>query len=362
LKVASIDKNPKLGGRSRESWAIENYLGYSQGIRGKNLYDEGTEQAAKFGAHIAPNSNVATLEHLDDGRYCVITYKGERFAAPSVVIASGLEAIKSPTFDKHEGKGITYGMPANVLRAKSRSFGKGHGNVALVGGGNSAGQAALKLSKYNGVKVHMIVRSNLTKSMSAYLISQIHANPNIVVHENTEIAETMGKSQLTHLKFKNGNTLPVNHLFAYIGAKPRKSSFAKDLIEHDERGFIKTGHMVGSKMAYETSAPGIFAIGDIRSGSAKRVSNAVGDAGNVIQNVHEFMAKRPTTKTYSNRDYNFAVNQPDNPCKYPWQKAADGSLCGKRASLAPKIKKFAGFDMSRIGSNIVIPKVNSQSL
>ena len=289
------------GGQAGSSSKIENYLGFPTGLSGQELVARAIAQTEKFGAKIMVAHSVA---RLDCGRrpYRVILDNGTTIAARSVVIASGAQYNKPPILNLHqfEGRGIYYGatyMESQLCEGE---------DVVVVGGGNSAGQAAVFLSQ-TARKVYMLVRSgNLSDSMSRYLIQRIEENPGIELHFKTEIVGLEGDAQLERVTWKDKATGEasvhnIRHVFIMAGASPR-TEWLKGCLALDNRGFILTGRDLNGAAAstwklsrspqmLETSLPGIFAVGDARSGSVKRVASAVGEGSIAVYLVHRALAE-----------------------------------------------------------------------
>jgi thioredoxin reductase (NADPH) len=289
------------GGQAGSSSKIENYLGFPTGLSGQELVARAIAQTEKFGAKIMVAHSVA---RLDCARrpYKVILDNGNKIAARSVVIASGAQYNKPPILNlpQFEGRGIYYGatyMESQLCEGE---------DVVVVGGGNSAGQAAVFLSQ-TARKVYMLVRSgNLSDSMSRYLIQRIEENPGIELHFKTEIVGLEGDAQLERVTWKDKATGEasvhnIRHVFIMAGASPR-TEWLKGCLALDNRGFILTGRDLNGAAAstwklsrspqmLETSLPGIFAVGDARSGSVKRVASAVGEGSIAVYLVHRALAE-----------------------------------------------------------------------
>lgn len=340
LKVGIIDSEKHLGGHARDSWAIENYPGFPKGITGKKLFDNMANQAGKFGAAMIVDATASRLNRLKDGGYVVTMKDGRQVKATNVILSTGLDYTRVPTLDKFIGNGVYYGMPKDIL--SSSRLRAGEGNVAIVGGGNSAGQAALHLAELKGLHVSLLVRSNIEKSMSGYLIDRLKQCNNVDIISGVTIKKSNGdnNNNLKSLTLSNGKTLNLNCVFVYAGAQPR-TNWLKGAVALDDKGFVKTFHDVNATLPYETSLPGVFAIGDVRAGSTKRISGAVGEGAAALQMVHTYRATQaavPAAPTIDadvpRKPFPQKYVQP-NQCRYPWQKAADGTRCGKRASLYP---------------------------
>lgn len=282
------------GGQAGTSSKIENYLGFPTGISGQALAGRAQVQAQKFGARLAISRAVVGIQ-CDELPY-TINLEGEaRVRARALVIASGASyrTLNVPHYADYEGKGIHYAataMEANLCRNQE---------VVLVGGGNSAGQAAMFLSR-SVACVHMLVRGpGLSATMSDYLVQRIKASPRISLHTNSEIISLEGDPSLQNISWQNRRderTTRVNagNLFVMIGAVPN-SNWLNGCIELDDKGFVLTGQFYGSEpqpglSPYATSRPGIYAVGDVRSGSVKRVASAVGEGSVVVQAIHQYLA------------------------------------------------------------------------
>jgi thioredoxin reductase (NADPH) len=277
------------GGQAGTSSRIENYLGFPTGISGQALAARAFIQAQKFGAKFAVSRAVRRLEcgtepigiELEDGW---------RLRARAVVVASGARYKKLGLCNekRFEGAGIHYAATAIEARFC------GETEVAVVGGGNSAGQAAVFLSR-TASHVHVLVRSEgLAATMSDYLVQRIAASPKITLHSFTEIAELHGADVLDAVTWVNRQTgaretRPIAHVFVMIGADPN-TAWLNGCVALDSRGFIVTGADAGVAGNLATSHPGVFAVGDVRSGSVKRVASAVGEGAMAVTQVHGFLA------------------------------------------------------------------------
>jgi thioredoxin reductase (NADPH) len=290
------------GGQAGSSSKIENYLGFPMGISGQELAARAAAQAQKFGAKVLVASGVTKLT-CERRPYELNTEYGQTIRARTVVIASGA-AYNKPKIEnlaKFEGQGIYYG--ATYIEAQLC----GHEEIIVVGGGNSAGQAAVYLSQ-TASKVHMLVRSSrLSDTMSRYLIQRIEENPAIEMHYRTEIVGLEGDTQLERLTWQDKNTgekstHDIRHVFIMAGASPR-TEWLQGCVALDSKGFILTGRDLDPLMPslkwplprvpqmLETSLPGVFAVGDVRAGNVKRVASAVGEGSISIYLVHRVLAE-----------------------------------------------------------------------
>ena len=290
------------GGQAGSSSKIENYLGFPLGISGNELAGRAAAQAQKFGAKVLIADRVTRL-NCDRHPYELTVDSGQVIRARTVVIASGAQYNKPKieNLTQFEGQGIYYG--ATYIEAQLC----GKDDVIVVGGGNSAGQAAVYLSQ-NAGKVHMLVRSaQLSDTMSRYLIQRIEENPAIEMHYCTEIVGLAGGTQLEQVSWQNKNTGEtsthnIRHVFIMAGASPH-TDWLKGCVLLDNKGFILTGRdldplshsfnwpLPRAPQMLETSLPGVFAVGDIRAGNVKRVASAVGEGSISIYLVHRALAE-----------------------------------------------------------------------
>ena len=291
------------GGQAGTSSRIENYLGFPMGISGQELAGRALAQAQKFGANMMIARTAERLQ-CDRRPYQVILEEGTPLPTRSIVLAAGAQYNKPPIpkLSQFEGNGVYYGATAMESQL---CVGE---DVVVVGGGNSAGQAAVYLSG-KARKVHMLVRSGkLADTMSRYLIWRIEGNAAIELHYNTEIASVDGDGHLECISWRDGNSgqiVPndIRHLFVMTGASPR-TGWLEGCLALDNKGFVLTGHdldratleqkawpLSRPPQLLETSLPGVFAVGDIRAGNVKRVASAVGEGSIAIHLVHQALAE-----------------------------------------------------------------------
>jgi thioredoxin reductase (NADPH) len=290
------------GGQAGSSSRIENYLGFPMGISGQELAGRAAAQAQKFGAKVLIANNVTRL-NCERRPYELSVDCGQVIRARTVVIASGAQYNKPKieNLTKFEGQGVYYG--ATYIEAQLC----GKDDAIVVGGGNSAGQAAVYLSQ-NAGKVHMLVRSNqLSDTMSRYLIQRIEENPAIDLHYCAEIVGLEGDTQLERVTWQDkitGETSvhDIRHLFIMTGGSPR-TEWLQGCVALDGKGFILTGRdldpvvhdykwpLTRVPQMLETSLPGVFAVGDVRAGNVKRVASAVGEGSIAISLVHRVLAE-----------------------------------------------------------------------
>jgi len=291
------------GGQASTSSKIENYLGFPTGISGRELAQRAFVQATKFGAEVAAPREVVGLD-VGSRPYTLDTGGGQSVRGRTVVISTGAKYRRLPIANAggFEGRGIYFG--ATFMEARMCSSEE----VVIVGGGNSAGQAAVFLSQH-AKHVHVVIRSeSLEHSMSKYLIHRIDASPRITLHPRTEITALFGDEvleaiELTDNRSGESRRADIRHAFIFIGATPNTGWLPPE-ISLDERGFVRTGRDLepgdlapdgwpGRRQPYllETSVPGVFAAGDVRSGSTKRVASAVGEGSIAVSFIHQVLAE-----------------------------------------------------------------------
>lgn len=293
LSVIVLDERA-MGGQAGASSRIENYLGFPTGISGQALAGRAFNQAVKFGAEIAVPLGVKALDCTAE-RIALDLVGGQQLLARAIVVASGARYRRPAIANlaEFEGRGISYWASPIEARLCAGE------EVALVGGGNSAGQAIVFLAPQVR-HLHLIVRRSLSETMSQYLIDRIAALPNVQIHVGSEVVALEGDpaTGLESAEFRNladgtSRRLALHHLFLFIGADPN-TDWLKDCVDTDDKGFIVTG---GGARSLETSLPGVFAIGDVRAGSTKRVAAAVGEEAAVVAQIHALLAERSTTET-----------------------------------------------------------------
>jgi thioredoxin reductase (NADPH) len=294
LSVLVLDCR-SFGGQAGASSRIENYLGFPTGITGMALMARAYNQAQKFGAEMAIPAEVTGLQAPDGvnaGRFILVLSDDERVSARSVVIASGARYRRLDVADleKFEASSVHYW--ASPLEAKLCAGQE----LALVGGGNSAGQAAVYLAS-QAAKVWLLVRGpDLNASMSHYLVDRITGLANVEVVTRSQIRGLEGDGgTLEAIRWHQGASgkevrRPIRHLFLFIGADPNTDWLSGSGVALDAKGFVLTGADAGDRQPLETSRPGVFAIGDVRSSSVKRVAAAVGEGAQVVAALHEFLA------------------------------------------------------------------------
>jgi thioredoxin reductase (NADPH) len=293
-----------LGGQAGTSSRIENYPGFPAGLSGFELASRILVQADKFGAHTAVPQEAIGLQRREDGRFLIELSAGGEVTARSVIVASGARyrRLDVAGLERFEGESVHYAATeAEAQRCEGEE-------VAVIGGGNSAGQAALFLAGRTR-RVYLLIRGDdLGKSMSRYLVDRITNAGNIDLLANTEVRELLGEDRLDGVVVGDNRSgarraLRVRALFAFIGAEAN-TGWLKGAVELDERGFVLTGRELDGSafdedpwrelsrepFLLETSMPGIFAAGDVRSGSTKRCASAVGEGAMAVRLVHQYLA------------------------------------------------------------------------
>jgi thioredoxin reductase (NADPH) len=300
LRTAMIEKDAP-GGQAGTSSRIENYLGFPSGIAGGDLARRAVTQATRLGAELITAAEVTGIS-TEDAVKVVALSSGTSLRCHSILIASGMtiRKLNVPGYERFEGAGVYYG----AAPSEATTYAGGH--VYVIGGANSAGQAAMMFSKHVG-QVTMVVRSDsLSHKMSQYLIDQIAGTDNIEVLTNTQVVEVAGEARLERIVLRDVTTgateeRPAHAIFIFVGAVPH-SSFVGDLIATTDQGFILTGSdiFVGGStpdswtlerdpFLLETSVPGIFAAGDVREGVVRRVASAVGQGSIAISMIHKYL-------------------------------------------------------------------------
>jgi thioredoxin reductase (NADPH) len=276
-----------LGGQAGSSRRIENYLGFPAGITGTELTSRAVTQARKFNALLATPYRAISLE-AQDGRHLVRLEEEHEVAARAVLLATGAQYRRLPVENlaDYEGLSVFYaaGPPEAQLCGAAR--------VGVIGGGNSAGQAAVWLARGGALVTLLHRREDLRETMSDYLVRELDRY-GVAVRAHSEIAALHGSDgQLEAVTLASGERLPFSFLFLFLGALPC-TDWLDDVIERDDHGFVLTGPAVNADKLLEASVPGVFAAGDVRSGSTKRCATAVGEGAMAVQLVHAHLAARP---------------------------------------------------------------------
>jgi thioredoxin reductase (NADPH) len=300
LRTVLVERQA-TGGQAGQSSRIENYLGFPDGVTGSQLTDRARRQAHKFGAEVLTTRDVVGLDVRASSRAVQFADGGE-VVAHAVLLATGIayRRLDVPGAEDLTGRGLFYGSAVTEASACAGD------DIYIVGGANSAGQAAVFLSRH-ARQVTLLVRAdNLDKSMSHYLIRQIDEIPNIEVRVTTEVVAVHGDDHLEEITLCDGTTgkqetVPAGYLFVFIGAAPR-TEWLEGVLDRDQRGFVLTGPDLGGPGHHprprgfdrdpyflEASVPGVFAAGDVRANSVKRVASAVGEGAMAIQLVHSYL-------------------------------------------------------------------------
>ncbi len=285
--AALVVEDTAVGGQAGTSSRIENYMGFPTGISGTDLTWRGQVQAMKFGTRFVMPRRVEAMSRRDDGAYCLTLDDGDELCARAVLVATGVQYRRLPlaNLEALEGAGIFYSATDMEARFCART------EAVVIGGGNSAGQAAMFLSRA-AAHVHLVVRSgSLAESMSSYLMQRLEADPRVTIHYHSQVTALHGETWLEGITLKTGETerrIDTRALFIMIGAAPN-TGWLSGLAETDAKGFVLTGAGAGQGDDYATTAPGIFAVGDVRAGSVKRVASAVGEGSVVVSRIWQYL-------------------------------------------------------------------------
>ncbi len=300
LETLSLDA-VAVGGQAGASSRIENYVGFPNGISGGDLASQAAIQALRLGARLNAPCEVIGFR-VETGFHVVVLADGSEVATRTVIVASGARyrRLDVDALERFEGAGIYYA--ATEMEARDCR----DGTVVVVGGGNSAGQAAIYMSQQGNDVVLAVRRDGLTETMSHYLIERIDADPDIELATRTEVRELHGDTHLERVVLEHGGsgqrrTVSCGGLFCFIGAVPA-TSWLGECVALDRSGFVLTDRSVQDEhvdhlafagrdpLPFETSLPGVFAAGDVRHGSMKRVAAAVGEGSSAVRSVHEYLA------------------------------------------------------------------------
>jgi thioredoxin reductase (NADPH) len=301
LYTLLVDGHSQLGGQAGTSTFIENYAGFPCGVTGEDLMSKMITQMGRFGARSQAPAKIIRIERQDSGLLTLRDDDGDEYTGKTVVLAGGVQYLKLKVNNLASflGRGVTYGSPS-----LSQSY--SNQKIYVVGGANSAGQAAMHLATCENCEVHLLVRgSDVRDKMSDYLVCRLMEATNVTIHHNAEVIDVDGHGQLSGLTIRQDGDeqeVPADQLFVLIGAKP-KTNWLDGCVDRDSRGFVLAGSDLGDvarkefvntcdrqPFANETSRPGIFVAGDIRSGSTKRVAASVGDGAVTIPQVHRALA------------------------------------------------------------------------
>ncbi|MDP9369893.1 MAG: FAD-dependent oxidoreductase, partial [Chloroflexota bacterium] len=301
LKTLMVERNAP-GGQAGQSSRIENYLGFPSGLSGADLSRRALDQARRFGVEVLTPQSAEAVRVEDPYRYLRLG-NGSELACHALMIATGVayRKLEAPGIERLTGAGVYYGA------AMTEAISCRDEQVLIVGGANSAGQAAMFFSRYEGQVTLLVRGEGLAKGMSSYLIDQIAETPNIAVRPFTEVAEAHGERNLEGVTVRSTRTgetetLSASALFIFIGAQPG-TGWLDGVVERDERGFILTGRDLmrdGKRpkgwtadrdpFLLEASVPGIFVAGDVRHGSVKRVASGVGEGSIAVSFIHQYLS------------------------------------------------------------------------
>ncbi len=284
---ALVIEDIAIGGQAGTSSRIENYMGFPTGISGADLVWRGEIQAMKFGTRFAMPRRVVRLDQLEDATFCATFDNDARVRGAAVVVATGVQYRRLPIdrLEDFEGAGVYYAATETESRYCKDS------ETIIIGGGNSAGQAAMFLSR-SASHVRLLVRGrSLAASMSSYLSNRLEADPSITIEYGAEVSALHGDDHLDAVTIRDvadgtTRTIPTRALFVMVGAAPN-TEWLSDLVALDDHGFVLTGEAIGASSQYATSHAGIFAVGDVRASSVKRVASSVGEGSVVISKVWE---------------------------------------------------------------------------
>jgi thioredoxin reductase (NADPH) len=301
LRTVSLDA-VAVGGQAGSSSRIENYAGFPNGISGEDLTGRAAVQAMRLGARLNAPCEVVGLR-AESGFHVLVLADGSEIPTRAVIVASGAryQRLAMGNLERFEGAGVYYAATDLEARVCSGTA------VMVIGGGNSAGQAAIYLGQSNCSVTIAIRRDALTETMSQYLIERIEADPKIDLMTGVEVRALDGEGRLQHVTLESTatgtrQTIPCSGLFCFIGARPA-TAWLGDAVALDRDGFVLTDRQVPESSAgsssgvlpFETSVPGVFAAGDVRHGSMKRVAAAVGEGSSAVRSVHERLATQPRT-------------------------------------------------------------------
>jgi thioredoxin reductase (NADPH) len=282
-----VVESTALGGQAGASRRIENYLGFPAGVSGLELTGRAITQARKFNARTATPYRALALEPGAE-RHVVRLEDDHEIAARAVVLATGADYRRLPVADLEDYEGISVFYAAGPPEAQRG----GATRVGVIGGGNSAGQAAVWLTRGGALVTLLHRRADLRETMSDYLVLELERY-GVAVRDRSEVAALHGTDgELEAVTLRDGERLSFSFLFLFLGAVPR-TDWLGDVVARDDKGFVLTGADAGGNGLLETSVPGIYAAGDVRSGSTKRVATAVGEGAMVVRLVHERLSSVP---------------------------------------------------------------------
>lgn len=290
LRVCLIDGNEYLGGQARESNAIENYAGFPEGITGEDLMNRFASQATKFHTQIHCPMRAAKL-HVEDDIKVITAEDYTQYRARTVLLSTGLSyrRLQADNIGQYMGRGVYYGLPNGSIKHNKKC------RIVVIGGANSAGQAVLRMAQNKNAHITMLIRSAITNQMSKYLIDRIRELPNVDVQEGVSITHCEGNNTgLTHVGVSDGTKICTDSVHIFIGAMPR-TMWLEGALALDDKKFIETWGDIrgeyhvqdGTRLPFETSIRGVFAAGDVRVGSVKRIASAIGEGATALQMIHQ---------------------------------------------------------------------------
>lgn len=302
LETVVLEGKGRLGGQAGTSSLIKNYAGFPGGISGPDLMGRMTDQALEFDTRFEAPERATGIIRTDEG--LVVTTEAKEFIGRTVLLSCGVDYRKlgATNLAAYLGRGVAYGSPHMANKYDDKK-------LFVVGGANSAGQAAVHLSQFTNCDVHILIRGkSINEKMSGYLIDKISETPNIKVHTSTEVVAVQGNGclgEITVVQEEQEVALPADEMFVMIGAEPR-TGWLNEKVLRDRTGFVLTGTDIPLEerakfegdcgrppFAHETSMHGVFAAGDVRHGTVKRVGYAVGDGGAAVAELHQYLSHVP---------------------------------------------------------------------
>lgn len=296
LVTLVLDSAQQFGGQAGTSTLIENYAGFKDGVTGRSLTASMVDQCRKFKAELQAPVRIIDISYSSKKSISVMTDDGEFFETKAVILACGVQyrKIDAEGLTEFLGRGVSYGSP-NIADDYTGQV------IYVIGGANSAGQAALHLSKSTDCAVHILIRSNsIRDKMSEYLVERIEACDNVFVHENSQLTKVTGEEMVRAVVVtdKEGEWVGgADKIFVLVGATP-KMYWMNEKLERDAHGFILSGTLLSDEFekkykrrpyGHETSMAGVFVAGDLRSGSVKRCASAVGEGSVTVSEIHQYL-------------------------------------------------------------------------
>jgi thioredoxin reductase (NADPH) len=300
LSTLVLDSEQQFGGQAGTSTLIENYAGFKDGVTGRALTAAMVDQSRRFGAELQAPVRACNIKYSSKRTLSVMTDDGDFYEARAVILTCGVQyrKINAEGLTEFLGRGVSYGSP-NIADDYTNQV------VYVVGGANSAGQAALHLSSCTNCAVHLLVRGkDIRAKMSEYLVGRIEEKDNIFVHEGSELAKVSGEEMVRAVEVNDGTGTNwvggADKIFVLIGATPKIFWLNQD-VERDSHGFLLAGNSLSKNFevkynrrpfGHETSMAGVFVAGDLRSGSVKRCASAVGEGAVTVSEVHQYLEEK----------------------------------------------------------------------